>query len=273
MAWELTERFDTPEGTVHWARMGSGPPLVFLHGTPFSSEIWHTLATRYAQSHTVYLWDMLGYGRSDRHEGQDMSLPAQQAAFTGLLRHWGLHAPSVVGHDFGGAVALRAAVLDGVAYDRLALVDAVSIRPWGTGFFRLMHDNPEVFAALPGYLHRALIRAHIASASHRGLPDDRLDRLLAPWTGPAGQAAYCRNAAQNDDRFTGEIEDRYGEIDCPVLVAWGRQDQWLAGSQAERLVKRFPRARLAWIEEAGHLVQEDAPEQLAELLDGFLAKG
>ncbi|MDA8372407.1 MAG: alpha/beta fold hydrolase [Nocardiopsaceae bacterium] len=270
MAWELDERLATPHGTVRWSRRGAGEPVVFLHGTPFSSYVWRDIAAAFTDRHAVYLWDMPGYGQSDMYDGQDVSLAAQQTVFTALLEHWGLERPSVVAHDFGGAVALRAALLDGVDYARLALVDAVSLRPWGSAFFRLVNADTEVFAALPAHLHEALVRSYISTACSRKPRTEVLDALARPWLGETGQAAFYRQIAQADERHTREVEDRYGELDIPVLVAWGREDGWLDPHHAERLAEHIPRARLRWLDGAGHLVQEDAPARLTGLLTDFL---
>ncbi|MET9021110.1 alpha/beta fold hydrolase [Actinopolymorpha sp. NPDC004070] len=125
LAPKLTEEYHSPHGVVRWTRLGAGPPVVLLHGTPFSSHVWRDVAAGLSAGHTVYLWDMPGYGQSEMRAGQDVSLAAQQEVFTGLLRHWGLDSdgrrPAVVAHDFGGAVALRTTLLDGVPYDRLVL--------------------------------------------------------------------------------------------------------------------------------------------------------
>jgi pimeloyl-ACP methyl ester carboxylesterase len=270
MGWELPERHETRHGTVRWASWGRGDPVVLLHGTPFSSFIWREVGAALGTRNTVYVWDMPGYGRSDKYEGQDVSLAAQQEVFTGLLRHWGLREPAVVAHDFGGAVALRSTLLDGVHYGRMALVDAVSVRPWGTEFFRLVRDNAAVFPALPPHLHEALVRRYIESAAHRELRHDVLDALVAPWLGERGQPAFYRQISQADERFTRQVEDRYRDLDCPVLIAWGRQDAWLPPERAEALAARIPHAQLEWIDGAGHLVQEDAPARLAAVLTDFL---
>lgn len=271
MSWNLGERLDTANGTVHWDRMGQGTPVVLLHGTPFSSYVWRDVAAGLSTRHTVYVWDMPGYGQSEKYADQDVSLAAQQAVFTQLLGHWGLDSPAVVAHDFGGAVALRSALLDGVRYERLALLDAVSMRPWGSEFFRLVAQNSDVFAALPPHLHEALVRSYITTASHRGLAPAVLDALVLPWLGERGQRAFYRQISQADERYTREVEDRYGNLDCPVLVAWGRQDSWLPTEHATRLAERIDHARLHWIDQAGHLVQEDAPAHLTGVLAGFLA--
>jgi pimeloyl-ACP methyl ester carboxylesterase len=60
---------------------GTGPALVFVHGTPFSSHVWHRVAN------------------------QDVSLGIQNVVLSEMLEHWGLTRPDVVAHDFGGATA------------------------------------------------------------------------------------------------------------------------------------------------------------------------
>lgn len=268
--WTLGRRFEAPNGTVHWERFGRGDPLVLLHGTPFSSYVWRHVARALSDRFTVHVWDMPGYGASAQFEGQDVSLAAQQGAFTALLRHWGLERPAVVAHDFGGAVALRAAVLDRVAYARLALVDAVGVRPWGSDFFRLVNAHADVFGALPPHLHEALVRAYVSSAAHRELRAPTLDALVRPWLGERGQPAFYRQIAQAEERHTAEVEDGYGGLDQPTLVVWGREDTWLPLERGERLAAAVPGARLHPVEGAGHLVQEDAPAELVAALLDFL---
>ncbi|WP_285757182.1 alpha/beta fold hydrolase [Nocardiopsis ansamitocini] len=269
--WTLRHAHQTPGGTVRWDRFGSGTPVVLLHGTPFSSYVWRDIARGLAATHRVHVWDMLGYGSSEQRADQDVSLAAQADVFADLLRLWELPAPAVVAHDFGGAVALRTHLLHGAHYERLALVDPVAVAPWGSSFFRLVGDNPDVFAALPPALHEALVRAYIASASHRELPTLTLDALTAPWLGEYGQPAFYRQIAQARQQHTDEVQPRYGEIDLPVLVCWGEFDTWIPPEKGRELVALIPGARLHMLSGAGHLVQENAPAQLAAALAGFLA--
>lgn len=265
------EVFDTGQGVVRWQAQGHGDPVVLCHGTPFSSWVWRDVAAALARRHRVFTWDMLGYGASDKHAGQDVSLGAQGGILAQLLRHWQLDRPAVVGHDFGGTVALRALLLEGAHYQRLALVDPVALGPWGTGLFHLVRGHTEVFTALPAVHHEALVRAHIRTAAHRPLPEETVDALVAPWLGPSGQAAHYRQIAQNDQRYTDEVEPRYGDIDLPVHIVWGEQDAWIPVAKAHDLAARIPASSLHVIPEAGHLVQEDAPAALTLELDAFLA--
>ncbi|MFF7229504.1 alpha/beta fold hydrolase [Streptomyces sioyaensis] len=277
--WLLDRTFRTASGDeVRWAVLGAGrepaPAVVLLHGTPFSSYVWRGVARALAARHRVFVWDMPGYGASGKRDGQDVSLGAQARVFGELLEHWELAGdrsrPAVVAHDFGGCVALRAHLLHGARYERLALVDPVALAPWGSPAYRLLGAHREVFGQLPPALHRALVREYVSSASHAGLPPAVLDRLVEPWCTDEGQPAFYRQIGQNDQRFTDEIEGRYGEIALPTLICWGARDTWIPPAKGRELAARIPGSRLRLIEGAGHLVQEDAPAELTAALGEFL---
>ncbi|MGW3867270.1 alpha/beta fold hydrolase, partial [Streptomyces sp. NPDC005047] len=205
-AWQLPESYRSGSGTVRWNRLGApdGRPLVLLHGTPFSSYVWRAVARSLARDHQVFVWDMPGYGLSEKFPGQDVSLAAQGRVFTELLDHWGLAEPLVVAHDFGGAVALRAHLLHDARYRALALVDPVALAPWGSPFFRLVREHAEVFERLPPALHGALVREYVGSTGGPGLHPAVLDQLVRPWLGESGQPAFYRQIAQADQRYTDE---------------------------------------------------------------------
>ncbi|PKB32396.1 pimeloyl-ACP methyl ester carboxylesterase [Pseudonocardia alni] len=268
---ELDDEFVVDGHRVRWTARGSGPPVVFCHGTPWSSWLWAPIAAAVAGSHRVLLWDMPGYGVSGH--SADVSLGVQGRVLAGLLERWDLpEPPHVVAHDYGGAVALRAHLLHGAAYRSLTLVDVVALAPWGSPFFRLVRENAEVFAALPGPLHEALVRAYVRGAAHRPLRPADEDALVGPWLGERGAAAFYRQIAQADQRFTDEVEPRYGELDLPVRVVWGTEDTWIPVDRAHRLTAAVPGAELHLVPGAGHLIQLDAPEALTALVLGALSR-
>jgi pimeloyl-ACP methyl ester carboxylesterase len=270
--WQATRNFRSSAGEVRWDELGEpdADPVVLCHGTPFSSYVWRHIARALAHRHRVLVWDMPGYGASTKFDGQDVSLAAQGIVFAELLAHWQLSRPTVVAHDFGGAVALRAHLLHGASYRRLALVDPVALAPWGSPFFRLAREHTDVFGQLPPALHGALVREYVRSASARGLPADTLEALVAPWLGEVGQPAFYRQIAAADQRYTDEVQPRYGDLDLPVLVCWGTDDTWIPVAKAHELVGLIPGARLRLIDGAAHLVQEDAPAELTAALVDFL---
>lgn len=166
-------------------------------------------------------------------------------------------------HDYGGAVALRAHLLHGRGYRSLALVDVVALRPWGSTFFTLVRHHAEVFGQLPDPMHAALLRTYIAGAAHRPLRSDDLDRLCAPWLTPTGKAAFYRQIAQADERFTAELEPLFERVAAPVHIVWGADDTWIPVDRARRLADAIPGATLRIVPGAGHLIQWDQPARLA----------
>lgn len=270
MARVLSETFSWRDREVRWEQMGSGPEVVFCHGTPWSSQLWRAHAEALATDHTVYLWDMPGYGQSSKQAEHRVSLDVQGALLADLLVHWDIRSPHVVAHDYGGAVALRAHLLHDAVFASLALVDVVALAPWGSDFFRLVRDHADVFSAMPPAIHEGVVRSYVAGASHVGLSPDAVEMLVSPWRGAEGQAAFYRQIAQADERYTDEIEPRYSEIDIPVMVVWGQQDTWIPVDRAHRLRAIIPGAQARLVEGAGHLIQLDQPAALATCLSRWL---
>jgi pimeloyl-ACP methyl ester carboxylesterase len=64
MMWNLTKSIELSDGVVRWDSLGAGPPIVLVHGTPYSSFLWRDVAPALAQSgRQVYVFDHLGYGQ------------------------------------------------------------------------------------------------------------------------------------------------------------------------------------------------------------------
>jgi len=271
-SWALRERWDSPSGAVRYGVFGGGPPLVLVHGTPSSSYVWRHVASELARGWTVYVYDLLGYGSSEMREGQDVSLSAQTRLLCDLLDFWELEEPRIAGHDFGGAITLRAHLLERRPFSAIALLDAVALGPWGSPFFGLVRDNVEVFRQMPAAIHEAIVAAYLRGAFRRKMSDEALAPYVEPWLGADGQAAFYRQIAQADQRYTDEVEPRYGEIAVPVLILWGEEDEWIQPEMGRRLHALIPRSQLQVIPDAGHFLQEDAPHDVATHLARFFAQ-
>jgi pimeloyl-ACP methyl ester carboxylesterase len=219
----------------------------------------------------VFYFDLLGYGHSEMRPHQDVSLGVQNRLFAALLSHWGVTRPDVVAHDFGGCTALRAHLLNGCDFASLTLIDPVAVAPWGSPLVRHVREHEAAFAGLPPYIHHAILSAYIAGAAFHTLPPDDLHLYVEPWTGDTGQTAFYRQIAQMDQRYTDEIESRYGEIRCPVTILWGEKDTWIPIERGRTLARRIPSATFRAIPGAGHLMQEDAPEAIVAALLGSAA--
>jgi pimeloyl-ACP methyl ester carboxylesterase len=174
----------------------------------------------------------------------------------------------VVANDIGGAIVLRALLLEGARYSDLTLFDCVSGGSWERGLFAQIRQHPEVFAALPAYAHEALVTSHLENGTHAGYRPGVLETYLRPWLGPDGQAAFYRQYRQLAEDDTVDYEQRLGDVDIPVRLLWGREDRILPTPHGEWLRDHIPHESMRWIDDAGHLLQEDAPAQLLSSIRG-----
>lgn len=267
--WRLPEVFNFEQRTVRFGVSGSGPPVVAVHGTPWSSFNLRHLVAALATNFTVYTYDLIGYGQSDKAPG-DVSLGIQNRLLDRLIDHWQIDSPAALGHDFGGTTVLRTHLIDGRDFRKIVLIDPVAISPWGSPFFQHVRVYESAFAGVPDYIHDAIVRAYVKTAAFKPIDASTLDRIVAPWMEPGGKAAFYRQIAQAHSGYTDEIEERYSQISRPVLILWGREDTWIPLDKGKELRDRIPNASLQVIPDAGHLVIEEQPERLVETILPFL---
>jgi pimeloyl-ACP methyl ester carboxylesterase len=270
--WHLPEAFVYEGQTIRYGIVGNGPPLVLVHGWPFSSVVWRRIIPYLASHRRIYFYDMLGFGQSDMAGVKDVSLGVQNKILAALLNHWGLEAPDVVGHDLGGATVLRAHLLNQCNYRSLFLIDAVSVAPWGTPLQQHTRTHEAAIAGMPSYVHEAIVPAYIAGSVYYPLSPEIMALYAKPWLGPEGQVIFYRGFAQMGEEWTNAVESDYDKIRCPVMILWGEEDHWLPVEQGHLLHSKIPGSTLKIIPDAGHLMQEDAPEAIVANLLEFLLR-
>jgi pimeloyl-ACP methyl ester carboxylesterase len=269
--WNLSKSFDFHGQSVRYDIQGQGKPLVLVHGTPWSSFCWRKLIPQLARSWKVYYFDLLGYGQSEKYDGQNVSLAIQNELFSALLAFWQLESPTVIGHDFGGTTVLRTHLLNKHTFQKMILIDPVALAPWGSEFFAHVNKHEAVFAGIPDYIHEAMVTAYVKGAMYTPMPDKTLDGILGPWLAETGRKAFYRQIAQASQTYTDEIQPFYIQIECPVLLIWGEEDTWIPITKGHELHKLIPNSQFVSVANAGHLVQEDALEVLLETIDYFLS--
>jgi pimeloyl-ACP methyl ester carboxylesterase len=268
--WKLTHKFIYEGREVRYGFKGNGPALILVHGTPWSSFNLRHLVYGLSGSFTVYYFDLLGYGQSDKSEA-DVSLGIQNKLLDALLDYWQLKTPLVVGHNFGGTTVLRNHILNGRAYEKIIVIDPVALSPWGSPFFKHVKKYEAAFAGVPDYIHEAIVKAYVQTAAHRAIDNETLNEITRPWTGAEGKAAFYRQIAQADSRYTDEIQSKYSDIQEPVLILWGEEDTWIPVKQAHTLHQQIPNSQLVTVPNAGHLVIEERPEILVAEIKKFLS--
>ncbi|WP_022666368.1 alpha/beta fold hydrolase [Desulfospira joergensenii] len=267
--WKLPESYDFEGRIVRYGVSGEGPPVILVHGTPWSSFNLRHLKKSLSKDFSVYYYDLIGYGQSDKSPG-DVSLAVQNQVLDQLIDHWGLESPAIIGHDFGGTTVLRTHLINNRNFDRIVLIDPVAISPWGSPFFQHVNEHEAAFAGVPDYIHEAIVRAYVKTAAFAPIEDKTLDRILLPWTEPGGKEAFYRQIAQANSSYTDEVQPLYNQIHRPVLILWGREDPWIPIDKGETLHEMIPGSLFHPIPDAGHLVIEEQPDQLIAKIRPFL---
>lgn len=257
---------------------GEGFPVVLIHGTPSFSHIWREVVPRLVTAgNQVHLYDLLGYGRSERpaDPAVDTSVSGQLPVLLALMGAWGLSRVHVVAHDIGGAVGQQLAVFHPDRVASLTLIDCVSFDSWPSSRTRQqMQLGLGPLIRTSDAEHRAHFRGWIEGAvanKDRLASNGALDAYLGMISGPVGQASFFQHqVAHYDPRHTLVMADRLHELaSIPVQIIWGENDAWQVVDWAHRLHATIPGSVLHVLPDCGHFAMEDCPEAIAELVIDF----
>ena len=256
------------------------PAVILLHGFPESHRTWRGIVPDLACDHRVVVPDQRGYARSSKPEGVEAYAPERIVAdLLALADHLGIDRFTLVGHDWGGAVAWMAALKHPDRVARLAIVNA----PHPFVFQRSLYDDPEqrrasqyitrfrdtsidaglVGAGLERFLGSAFaqhVTAAIAGADKAAYLDE--------WSQPGamtGMLNWYRASAVTVPGMD-ETPERPAWLSAPfppvtqdTLVIWGMRDRALLPVQLDALGEYVPRLTVEKID-AGHFVPWEKPE-------------
>jgi len=268
----LDSDFKSSIGLIRHGVVGQGSDVVLVHGTPTSSFVWDHVIERLQSKYRFHILDLPGYGCSEKFTGQEVRLRSFARALAELIEHKGLVDPVLVGHDFGAATVMGAHLVENISVKAIAIADGVVLSPWGTDFSRHVKEHEAVFAAVPNYIHEAILRAHLKSAMAMKPDEQTMQALINPWLGNEGQMAYYRQVSQYDYDYTTQLEILYPTLSVPTLVMWGALDRWVDISEGKRLHSMIPDAEFATLPDAGHFSMIDTPGLFSDKLDHWMSK-
>jgi haloacetate dehalogenase len=269
---------------------GSGPPILLLHGYPQTHAAWHVVAPAFADTHTVVVPDLPGYGTSALLRDSVWDKREVASELVSLMRSLGYSRFAIVGHDRGARAGYRLALdhpASVAAFASLAVVPTLDIWPavdreFAKGAFhwflflqpnaiveKLLSSDPDAF--LEAALNRAigsLDRLHPAA-----LADYR-----AAFRRPSVRAAMIQDykAAYESDTENDAADRAAGrKLECPVLVLWANERLVAEGveigqASAVEIWRRWTNAPSGFDVPGGHLIPEDAPGEVVRLVLPFL---
>jgi len=268
---------------------GSGQPLLLLHGHPQTHAIWHRVAQQLAESHTVVMTDLRGYGDSSKPQGSHDHLNYSKRVMAldqiEVMRHFGFAQFDVLAHDRGARVAHRLALDHPKAVKRLVLLD---IAPTLAMYEKTSNQFARsywhwFFLIQPAPLPERLIEADPAAYVRDVL--GRRSAGLAPFD-PRALAEYVRclelpgtaHGLCEDYRASATIDlvhdqwdiDKKNFLQQALLVLWGEQG---VVNQCFEPLKEWSKLAVNVKGHAlpcGHYIPEEAPELLLNQVQSFL---
>lgn len=261
-----------------YVKVGSGPVLLLLHGLGCDHTTWEPVIDALAQRYTVIAPDLLGHGASDKPRA-DYTLGGYANGMRDLLTVLGVDKVTVVGHSFGGGVAMQFAYQFPERTERMMLVASGGLGPEVTpairaiaspGFHQLMG-----LLTLPGVrqVNTGALRA-LSGLPVKQLRDlDEVADIVETFRDPAARAAI-RHVVRAVVDWRGQIvtmADRAYLTDAmPMCVVWGREDQVLPAKHADTASHIAPKARVEVIADAGHFPHKDHPQRFVRILHEFV---
>jgi len=267
---------DVDGGRMHYVDEGAGLPLVMVHGTPTWSFLYRHLIAELSQSYRVIAPDHIGFGLSEKPERWSYRPEDHARNLTTLIERLALRDVTLVVHDFGGPIGLsyaiehpqnvRALVLFNTWMWSLVGTPAEKVSrfmagPIGRFLYQRLNLSPRVLVkAAFGDKRKLTKRVHRQYIDAFPSPNER----RAPWV-------LAKELIGSTDWYESLWRRRERIVGKPALLLWGMKDPTFGPDALARWKELLRDARVVEFQEAGHFVQEEAPEEAARRIGEFLS--
>ena len=262
---------------IKYYQIGNGDPVILLHGFASSSFTWLHIAEALSKNYTVFALDLKGFGLSDKPADTRYSPRDQADIVRRLILEQDMKDITIIGHSFGGAVALstyKSLLEEKRRVKKMVLIDTFIQNP-------VLSLRMKI-ATLPlvSCLGIRLLPANLcASIILRGsyLDSSKItDQMLHAYTHyiglPGASHAMAETARALFYKTPDDLHEIATQVEIPVLLIWGDKDPVFPLINGEVLAKGMRKAQLSVIPECGHTPQEEKPAETLKMIMDFLTK-
>jgi pimeloyl-ACP methyl ester carboxylesterase len=275
--WREHQRFVDIDGrAVNVIDLGSGPPLVFVHGLSGSWQNWLEQLPAFARDHRVVAFDLPGFGASEM-PAAPISISGYARTVDALFDAVGLDSAAVVGNSMGGFIGAELAIVHPARVQRLVLVSAAGLSVERLGdehalsVLRTVDKRLAAYAGWLGSRSDALARRPRARRLIFGIVARRPELLSGPIVAEQIRGSGKPGFVPALDALTSyPIRDRLPEIACPTLIVWGTNDLLIPARDADEFERLIPNARKVVWAKTGHVAMIERPAAFNRLLAAFL---
>lgn len=256
--------------------VGEGQPVVLIHGLGTNSYTWHHIAPALAEQYRVITIDLKGFGASEKPLEGPYTVRAQADLVQGVIDRKGLRDVTLVGHSYGGGIALLLALDDAKArqqrISRLVLLDSIAY-PQKTPLFFDLIQLPVIgdlsMSMIPPdvQIEQALRLAYEQEAA---VTEEAIARYSAPLATTGGRHAVMETIRNIVPDNIETIARQYPNITAPSLIVWCDRDRVVPIELGRRLAANMPNAGLRIVRGCGHAPQEEKPAETLEIIKAHL---
>ncbi len=263
---------------LHAEEAGEGAPLLFLHGLGASTFTWRKIAPDLARDHRVIALDMKGFGASDKPLDSRYAAEDQAALVAAFIRKRDLTKLTVVGHSFGGLVALLAATeferTEPGSISRLVIMDAPALPQPFPGLADAIEAPLVSYGLLGVTLPEVLARTMLTFTRRLDNPPSEEDiaGYAEPFYDLGARHAFIETARSVVATNARGYAARLRKLNMPVLLVWCRSDEIVPLATGRKLARVLPNARLVVLQGCNHLPQDERPAAFIARLRSFLGR-
>jgi pimeloyl-ACP methyl ester carboxylesterase len=265
-----------PPVRLYAEEIGGGPPVLLLHGLGGSGYSWRYMVAALARHHRVIALDLKGFGRSDKPYDQHYAALDQAAYVRAFMEQLDLRGVTVVGHSFGGAVAMVLALdlnrVQPPRISRLVLMDTPAFPQKLSPTVQLLRKPILPMLALS--ILPPLVVAQLSLINDDGafahLTPNDVSMYAAPLADPGAAHALVTTAQRIVPENFDALVRHYPAIKQKTLLLWCRNDTVVPVSTGVGLARTLPNARLQLIDRCGHTPPEENPEAATSHILRFL---
>ena len=269
------DRLQAGDLELAYRELGSGPPVLLLHGWPTSSFLWRDVMPAIARRNRVLALDLPGFGGSDKPLETRYDFEFFTRAIDGFLAAAGVDRVAIAGHDLGGPIAVRWALDNPERVTHVALLNTLLYPDFDPTVMEFVTTlaNPDTRGELTSVAGLESVM-RLGLADEASLTNEVLAGVVDPFADEDSRVALAKAGIELQPDGFADLSRRLSELSVPVRVVYGEQDRVLpdVAETMARVKRDVPQAEVTAIPGAGHFVQEEAGGEVGDLLAAFFAE-
>ena len=261
---------------LHHKIYGAGDPVLCIHGFGASLFSWHNFVDPLSRNYQRILIDLKGFGNSPKPRDSHYSTKDHVDLIYKFVLEHDLKNLTLVGNSFGGALSLWLSMMlieeQPGRLRSLILIDAGAYKEYIPFYVKLI--GVPIIGAAAVYLIPARCMAKsvlkLAYYDPGKITPEQIAAYAAPLAAPGGKHALLETGKQIIPPNIEELTAKYKDINVPTLIIWGQQDKVIDPIVGTLLDQAIPNSTLKWIDQCGHVPQEEMPEATIPLVLDFL---